>query len=114
MGLIIANGENGTQEIEEDLRLQPFPVTAQLLVIIFVALVSIIIMNLLVGLAVSDIKDLTVTGKRDHLVAEAELIQMLRNVVSSRVFIYLPQKWQSFIKTRKKELEKKQNRDKEF
>ena len=43
-------------EIERDRTYQPFPGTAQILVVVFVALVSIVIMNLLVGLAVSDIK----------------------------------------------------------
>merc|ERR1719347_195030 len=96
--LIVEN--NGTSEIEEVLKYQPFPGTAQLLVILFVALVSIIVMNLLVGLAVSDIAYLTETGKRSQLVAVSELVLMLRRCVDSRVFLWLPVSWQHFIKTR--------------
>ena len=49
--------------LEEDLKEPVFPVTAHLFVFVFVFFVSIILMNLLVGLAVSDIQDLEKTAK---------------------------------------------------
>merc|ERR1719334_1575190 len=57
-------------------------------------------MNLLVGLAVSDINSLRKTGKRDHLFAQVELINYVQNICSSKLFKYLPQKCQIFFKNR--------------
>ena len=45
-----------TGSIEEMTKSQFFPVTAHLLVLFFVVLVSIVIMNLLFGLAVTDVQ----------------------------------------------------------
>ena len=53
---LILNGTHGSGTLEEETVSQFFPVTAHILVTIFVLLVSIIIMNLLFGLAVTDIQ----------------------------------------------------------
>ncbi len=50
------NGTHGSGTIEEETVSQYFPFTAHILVTVFVLLVSIIIMNLLFGLAVTDIQ----------------------------------------------------------
>ena len=55
--------ENGTVHIENETEKQVFPFTAHIVVFFFVVFVSIILMNLLVGLAVSDIQELQRSGK---------------------------------------------------
>jgi hypothetical protein len=47
---------------------QPFPLTAHFFLLLFTVLVSIILMNLLVGLAVSDIQGLSKSAKLDQLI----------------------------------------------
>ena len=49
-------GGNITGDIDEITKSQYFPVTAHVLVFFFVVLVSIVIMNLLFGLAVTDVQ----------------------------------------------------------
>ena len=56
-------------KIEEKVEAQQFPGTAQMIIIAFILVFSLVIMNLLVGLAVSDINALYKTGKRDQLIA---------------------------------------------
>ena len=58
---------------------------------------SIVIMNLLVGLAVSDIGELMKTGIRDQFIAQVELISLVRNfqksfVVQARLLNIVKQK----------------------
>ena len=50
------NGKLGTGDIEEEIESQSFKGSAQFMVILFVILASMIIMNLLIGLAVSNIQ----------------------------------------------------------
>ena len=49
---------------------QPFRGTAHLVVFLFIFLVSIILMNLLVGLAVSDIQGLAKSAKLNQLIQQ--------------------------------------------
>ena len=63
---------------------QMFPVTSHLLIILFLFLVSIILMNLLVGLAVSDIQGLSKSAKINQLQQQVELRRLKRD--SSNVF----------------------------
>jgi hypothetical protein len=49
---------------------QPFPLTAHFFLLLFTVLVSIILMNLLVGLAVSDIQGLSKSAKLDQLIQQ--------------------------------------------
>ena len=50
------NSTQGTGDIEEEIESQSFKGSAQFMVILFVILASMIIMNLLIGLAVSNIQ----------------------------------------------------------
>ena len=43
-------------EIEDDVKVQYFPFTAHIIVLFFILFVSIIVMNLLFGLAVTDVQ----------------------------------------------------------
>jgi hypothetical protein len=51
---------------------QPFPLTAHFFLLLFTVLVSIILMNLLVGLAVSDIQGLSKSAKLDQLIQQVK------------------------------------------
>eukprot|EP00092_Neocalanus_flemingeri_P081815 GFUD01102273.1.p1 GENE.GFUD01102273.1~~GFUD01102273.1.p1 ORF type:complete len:142 (+),score=23.69 GFUD01102273.1:1-426(+) len=57
-------------------------------------------MNLLVGLAVSDISALWKTGKRDQLIAQIELIHYVESFCSSKLFKFLPKNLQRYFKTK--------------
>ena len=80
----------GPIEIEDGFVYQQFPGTAQMMIILFVLVFSFVIMNLLVGLAVSDINTLWKTGKRDQLIAQIELINYFESFCSSKIFKFLP------------------------
>ena len=61
---------NLTVEIEQKTENQVYPVTAHIILLGFVIFVSIILMNLLVGLAVSDIQTLKGSGKLFTLIQQ--------------------------------------------
>jgi hypothetical protein len=68
---------------------QPFPLTAHFFLLLFTVLVSIILMNLLVGLAVSDIQGLSKSAKLDQLIQQVGKLvycgrDMRGNVLSIR------------------------------
>jgi len=89
-----------TGAIEGETEFQQFPGSAQLIVILFVLVFSIVIMNLLVGLAVSDISALLKSGKRDQLIAQVELINYVEGACSSKLFEFLPLKIQGLFKNK--------------
>lgn len=89
---------NITGVIEGVTENQQFPGTAQMIVICFVLIFSIVIMNLLVGLAVSDISALLKSGKRDQLIAQVELINYVESFCSSKLFKFLPQRLQELFR----------------
>jgi len=68
---------NNRTDIEQDIEKQLFPVTAHIVLLAFVLLISIVLMNLLVGLAVNDIQKLTEDGKLYRIVQQVELINDL-------------------------------------
>ena len=88
----------GPIEIEDGFVYQQFPGTAQMMIILFVLIFSIVIMNLLVGLAVSDIDALWKTGKRDKLIAQIELIHYVESFCKSKVFKFWPETLQNWFK----------------
>jgi hypothetical protein len=64
---------------------QPFPLTAHFFLLLFTVLVSIILMNLLVGLAVSDIQGLSKSAKLDQLIQQVNVycLGVLMNLLVS-------------------------------
>ncbi|XP_054734115.1 transient receptor potential channel pyrexia isoform X2 [Anastrepha obliqua] len=69
-----------------------FPVTSHILFLCFVLLVTVILTNLMVGLAVSDIQGLQVSATLDRLVRQAELISRLESLFFSRLLRRAPVK----------------------
>merc|ERR1719215_224873 len=70
-----------------------YPMTGHLMILIFTVLVSIILMNLLVGLAVSDIQGLQKSAGLDRLVRQTELISHIESMLFSRLLHFLPTKF---------------------
>lgn len=69
-----------------------YPVTAQAMFLAFVLLVTVILTNLLVGLAVSDIQGLQASAGLDRLSRQAELVARLESLFFSRLLRHAPQK----------------------
>ncbi|XP_030385731.1 transient receptor potential channel pyrexia [Scaptodrosophila lebanonensis] len=69
-----------------------FPVTAHIIFLSFVLLVTVILTNLMVGLAVSDIQGLQVSATLDRLVRQAELVSRLESLFFSRLLRGAPTK----------------------
>ena len=92
------NGTVGAGEISEVEAFQHFPGTAHFILVVFILVFCLVIMNLLVGLAVSDIRQLTKTGKRDQLVAQVELICSVEIFRNTKLYSLLPDNVQSKIK----------------
>ncbi|XP_016981845.1 transient receptor potential channel pyrexia [Drosophila rhopaloa] len=67
-----------------------FPVTAHIIFLSFVLLVTVILTNLMVGLAVSDIQGLQVSATLDRLVRQAELVSRLESLFFSRLLRTAP------------------------
>ena len=89
---------------------QILPVTAQFLVFLFIFLVSIILMNLLVGLAVSDIQGLSKSAKLDQLLQQVELINIMESWLHSPVFFVLPEMLKMFLRHKLQGLDGRYNR----
>ena len=81
---------SGLGEITEEPVFQHFPVTAHLTLILFILVFCLVIMNLLVGIAVSDIRQIVKTSKRDQLMAQVELACSVLNFSKTQTFQYLP------------------------
>ena len=85
--------KNGTK-IEEEPVFPQFPITAHLALLVFILVFSFVVMNLLVGIAVSDINNLTKSSKLDQLVDQVELACSVLNFRKTVTFRCLPQKFQ--------------------
>ena len=78
-----------------------FPGLSHLSVLGFIIFVGIVMMNLLVAIAVNDIKQLSKTAKRDQLMSQAELINYMERIIGFWVFRrLLPSKIQELFKER--------------
>lgn len=67
-----------------------YPVTSHFMFLTFVILVTIILTNLLVGLAVSDIQGLQASAGLDRLSRQADLVARLEGIFFSRLFCKAP------------------------
>lgn len=67
-----------------------FPITSHGMFLAFVLLVTIILTNLLVGLAVSDIQGLQASAGLDRLTRQAELVARLESLFFSKLFRSAP------------------------
>ena len=81
--------DNG--KIEEEAAFPLFPITAHLALLIFILACCLVVMNLLVGIAVSDINDLMKTSKIDQLVDQVELACSVLSFRTTQTFKYLPE-----------------------
>ena len=84
-------------EIVSESEHQAFPGTAHFLVLLFIFLASIILMNLLVGLAVSDIQALSKSAKLNQLVQQVELINYMEGWLSSPLYRCAPASIQNYL-----------------
>lgn len=73
-----------------------YPVTAHIIFLAFVLLVTIILTNLMVGLAVSDIQGLQQSAGLDRLVRQAELVAHLESMLFSKLLSFIPKKVLNF------------------
>ncbi|XP_075160131.1 transient receptor potential channel pyrexia isoform X4 [Haematobia irritans] len=87
---------SGELEFEDifygDNRKIQYPVTSHFIFLSFVLLVTVILTNLMVGLAVSDIQGLQVSASLDRLVRQAELVSRLESLFFSRLLRGAPTK----------------------
>ncbi|ALC43922.1 pyx [Drosophila busckii] len=67
-----------------------FPVTSHIIFLAFVLLVTVILTNLMLGLAVSDIQGLQVSATLDRLVRQAELVSRLESFFFSKLLRNAP------------------------
>ena len=104
------NNLTNKTEIVSETTGQVLPGTAQLLVFLFIFLVSIILMNLLVGLAVSDIQGLSKSAKLEQLLQQVELINIMESWLHSPVFFVLPEMLKMFLRHKLQGLDGRYNR----
>lgn len=89
--LIMMSGELEFEDIfyDENAKII-YPYTAHVMFLAFVLLVTVILTNLMVGLAVSDIQGLQQSAGLDRLVRQAQLVAHLESMLFSRLLRCLP------------------------
>ncbi|EFN68830.1 Transient receptor potential channel pyrexia [Camponotus floridanus] len=87
--IIMMSGELEFEDafFDKDLK---YPGTAYFILFCFVILVTVILMNLMVGLAVSDIQELRRRAGLERLVRHAEVIARFENMLFSKLLDYIP------------------------
>ncbi|EFA07512.1 pyrexia [Tribolium castaneum] len=95
--LVMMSGELEYEDIfyDEEAPIQ-YDYTSQFVFLAYVILVTIILANLLVGLAVSDIQGLQQSAGLDRLVRQAELVAHLESMLFSRLLTCIPHKLMHF------------------
>lgn len=99
LNMTMANNASGIVqgEIQEETRSMLFPFTPHLLIALFLALVSIVIMNLLFGIAVSDVQDIHKKSKLLQSVQQVDVIDHMENILKRPIFQRLPNNIKKFI-----------------
>ncbi|XP_023246750.1 transient receptor potential channel pyrexia-like [Copidosoma floridanum] len=69
-----------------------YPGTAHLMWLVFIILITVILANLMMGLAVSDIQELRQSAGLDRLVRRAELVTHLESLLFSKLLDYAPKR----------------------
>ena len=81
----------------------------EIMMLLFIFLVSIILMNLLVGLAVSDISELSKTAKLRRLTQQVDLINYIEGWLFTRLFKMSPHYVKRFLRSKLQGLEDNKN-----
>lgn len=92
--IMMMSGELEFEDIFADTErdLVTYKITAHLMFLAFVLLVTVILTNLMVGLAVSDIQGLQQSAGLDRLVRQAELVAHLESILFSKFLRVLPKR----------------------
>lgn len=77
-----------------------YPYTAHLSYLVFVILVTIVLSNLMVGLAVNDIQGLQKSASLDRLVRQVRLMAHLESMLFSKLLRWVPPKIMAFLHSR--------------
>lgn len=85
-------GDDEENKAEDDDPQVKYPVTSHIVFFSFVLLVTIILTNLMVGLAVSDIQGLQDSAGLDRLSRQAELVSRLESFLFSKLLKKAPSK----------------------
>lgn len=89
-------GELEFEDIFYDKTTIKYPFTTHIMFLAFILLVTIILTNLLVGLAVSDIQGLQASAGLDRLSRQAELISRLESLFYSKILRSAPKRLLNF------------------
>lgn len=87
---VMMMGEFEYAGLFEDTEMKRLPATSRVIFLLFIILASIVLMNLMVGLAVSDIQGLQQEGHVRRLEKQAEFLRQLEKVIS---FKAIESKW---------------------
>jgi len=98
-------GEIDLDPANQDSNAFQFSVSSHIFFFGFIFLVSIILMNLLVGLAVSDIQGLSKSAKINQLVKQVELIHSMEGLLFSPIFRLSPDRFKKFLRSKLQGLE---------
>merc|ERR1712018_1071138 len=93
----VTKAKLGDVNISEETISMLFPFTPHLLLALFLALVSIVIMNLLFGIAVSDVQDIHKKSKLLQSVQQVDVIDHMENILKRPIFQRLPNNIKKFI-----------------
>lgn len=92
--IVMMSGELEFEDIFYNNSTDPpkYPVTAHIMFVSFVLLITIILTNLMAGLAVNDIRGLQASAGLDRLSRQAELVSRLESLFFSKVLRRLPKR----------------------